>query len=102
MNELGSVINELGYRQNMDVNHLLNFSNENDTRTEVLSIDGIIDNMEGHSQDEVEVDDDTQPLEPLPRKESLKASMTLQNFLLQYEKATPRLLGALRPVKDEI
>ena len=33
--------------------------------------------MAEHSKDEAEVDDDTQPLVPVSRKEALKASTTL-------------------------
>ena len=58
--------------------------------------------MAKHSKDEVEAGDDTQPLVSVSCKETLKALTTLQNFLLQYEKATPELLGALRTIKDEI
>lgn len=70
----------------MNINHLLNFLGKNDTNTEILSVDEIIDNMIGYSKDKV--DNDTQPLGPVSCNEALKTSMTLQNFLLQYEKTT--------------
>ena len=43
----------------IDVNHLFNFSHENDNITEILSVDKSIDNMIRHSKDEVEINDDT-------------------------------------------
>ena len=73
----------------MKINNLLKFANEITTRTDVLSLDEIIDNMTKYSKDEVEVDDDTQSLEPASRKEALKASLTIKSFLLQYQKAAP-------------
>jgi hypothetical protein len=51
-------------------------------------VDKIIDNMTRHFKDKVKVNVDTQSL-----KEALKTSMTLQNLLLQLEKATSWLLG---------
>ena len=58
--------------------------------------------MAGHFKDEVKAGDDTQPLVSVSCKKVLKASTTLQNFLLQYEKVTPELLGSLRTIKDAI
>ena len=48
-----------------------------------------------------EVEDDTIPLEPVTRKEALIASRTLHNFIVQLEKTTPKLLNAIRKVRDE-
>ncbi|CAN1148878.1 hypothetical protein LINPERPRIM_LOCUS38363 [Linum perenne] len=51
---------------------------------------------------EDEGDDDSTPLEPVPRKEALKAASILQNYLLQLKKTTPEILSALRKVHDEL
>ena len=36
------------------------------------------------------------------RKEVLKASITLSNFLFEYENSSPELLDATRKIRDEI
>lgn len=85
----------------MDVEYLLAYPGENDTtlktRSEVLNIDSIIRNRE-----EDDVEDDSSRLEPIPRKEALKATTTLRNLLLQYDKTTPWLLGAVEKDRSEI
>ena len=48
------------------------------------------------------VEDDTIPLEPVTRKETLIASRTLHNFMVQFKKTTSELLDAIREVRDEL
>ena len=40
-------------------------------------------------------------MEPVFRKEAIRAITTLNNFLLQDEKCTPDMLRALQKVRDE-
>ena len=47
------------------------------------------------------VEDYTIPLKPVTRKETL-ASRTLHNFMVQLEKTTPKLLDAIRKIRDEL
>ena len=56
--------------------------------------------MENDKNDEAE--DDSTTLEPVTRKEALKAIMTLNNFLSQYDKTTPELFSVLQKVRDDI
>ena len=49
-----------------------------------------------------EVEDDNIPLEPVSHKETLIASRTLHNFMVQFEKTTPKLLDEIRKVRDEL
>ena len=51
---------------------------------------------------EDEAEDDFIPLKPITRKEVIISSTTLHNFLLQFEKAIPELLNAVKKVRDEI
>ncbi|XP_015075336.1 uncharacterized protein LOC107019323 [Solanum pennellii] len=46
--------------------------------------------------------DDTIPVEPISRKEALITSKTLVNFVVQFEKATPELLDAIKKVRDKL
>ena len=46
------------------------------------------------------VEDDTIPLEPVTRKETLIASRTFHNFMVQFKKTTPELLDVVRKVRD--
>ncbi|GJZ91834.1 CENP-B homolog protein 2-like protein [Tanacetum coccineum] len=41
-------------------------------------------------------------MEPPSRNEAIKAAITLNNFLLSYEKTTPEVLTMLRKIRDEI
>ena len=84
----------------MDVEYLLNYLGENEANLELLSDKEIIKNiMENDKEDEIE--DDSSVLKPVSRKDALKATITLHNFLLQYENTTPELLNALKKVRDE-
>ena len=74
---------------------------ESDTCLEVQSLEEIVDTIEKSNVDD-EVEDDTIPLEPVTRKETLIASRTLHNFMVQFEKTTPELLDAIRKVRDEL
>ena len=57
---------------------------ENYTNSEVSSLEEFVVGMtENLVNDETE--DDTVALKPVTQKEALKASITLHNFLLQYE-----------------
>ena len=54
------------------------------------------------NDEEDEVEDDSSILESISHKDALKATITLHNFLLQYENSTPELLNALRRVRGEV
>ncbi|GKA81421.1 hypothetical protein Tco_0788113 [Tanacetum coccineum] len=49
-----------------------------------------------------EEDDESSTMEPPSRNEAIKAAITLNNFLLSYEKTTPEVLTMLRKIRDEI
>jgi ribosome-associated translation inhibitor RaiA len=51
---------------------------------------------------EDKVENNNYMLESVARKDVLKATITLHNFLLQYENTTLDLFNALRKVRDEI
>ena len=87
IHELQTIINNLGFRNGMYVNYLLDYPNENNENLDVQSLEEIVANItEDHAEDEVE--DDIVPLEPISRTEALKSSTTLHNFLLHYENST--------------
>ncbi|GJZ56880.1 hypothetical protein Tco_0612374 [Tanacetum coccineum] len=46
--------------------------------------------------------DESSTMEPPSRNEAIKAAITLNNFLLSYEKTTPEVLTMLRKIRDEI
>ncbi|XP_074350027.1 CENP-B homolog protein 2-like [Apium graveolens] len=100
-NELEVMIKDLGYRNKMDVNNFLDYPGENESCSEVQSIEKIANTiLENSVEDDLE--DDTTPLEPVTRKEALKASKMLNNFLMQHESTTPELLDAIRKIRDEL
>ncbi|XP_059281701.1 uncharacterized protein LOC132035439 [Lycium ferocissimum] len=69
IHELEVMINDLGYLNKMDVNSLLDYPGENDTCSEVQSLEEIVDTIGENNVDD-EVEDDTIPLEPVKRKET--------------------------------
>ena len=99
--ELENLITGMHYRHTMDVNELLDYPSENNECYEVQSIEEIIADTVQNSVDD-EVDDDSVPLEPVTRKEALRATTTLHNFLLQYENTVPQLLSAIGRFKYEL
>ncbi|KAK4719452.1 hypothetical protein R3W88_017790 [Solanum pinnatisectum] len=64
---------------------------------EVQSLEEIVDTI-GKSN----VEDDIIPLEPVMHKEALIGSRTFHNFMMQFEKTTPKLLDAIRKVRNEL
>ncbi|XP_074359364.1 ARS-binding protein 1-like [Apium graveolens] len=101
IHELEVMIKDLGYRNKMDVNNFLDYPGENESCSEVQSIEEIVNTiLENSVEDDLE--DDTTPLEPVTRKEALKASKMLNNFLMQHESTTPEFLDAIRKIRDEL
>lgn len=49
-----------------------------------------------------EVQDDTFVLKPILHKDALKATITLDNFLIGPKNTIPELFNALKMVKDEV
>ncbi|CAA7037302.1 unnamed protein product [Microthlaspi erraticum] len=76
--ELEVVINNLGYRNRMDVNSLLSYPGENDSCSEVQSLEEIVSTVL-NGEDEVE-DDEERHVQVVTRKEAIVASRTLHNF----------------------
>ncbi|KAK4712555.1 hypothetical protein R3W88_007068 [Solanum pinnatisectum] len=66
-----------------------------------VHLEEIVDIIEKSNVDN-EVKDDTIFLEPITHKKTLIASRTLHNFMVQFEKTTPKLLDAIRKVRDEL
>ncbi|GKD59056.1 hypothetical protein Tco_1296565 [Tanacetum coccineum] len=63
----------------------------------------IIESVIGINKDDIdEEDDESYTMEPPSRNEAIKAAITLNNFLLSYEKTTPEVLTMLRKIRDEI
>ncbi|GJX73169.1 RNA-directed DNA polymerase, eukaryota, reverse transcriptase zinc-binding domain protein [Tanacetum coccineum] len=88
--ELQNLIKELGYRNAMDVEDVLTHPEEN-VVAQLLTDEEIIESVIGINKDDIdEEDDESSTMEPPSRNEAIKAAITLNNFLLSYEKTTPR------------
>ncbi|KAL0291568.1 UNVERIFIED_CONTAM: hypothetical protein Sangu_3262600 [Sesamum angustifolium] len=71
IHELENMIKDVGYRNEMSVNKLVDYSAENDECSMVQSLEEIVaDIIEDPSNDEDE--DDSIPLEPVTRKETFE------------------------------
>ncbi|XP_076944819.1 CENP-B homolog protein 2-like [Bidens hawaiensis] len=100
--ELQNLIKELGYRNAMDVEDVLTHPEEN-VVAQLLTDEEIIENVIGINKDGIdEEDDESSTMEPSSRNEAIKAAITLNNFLLSYEKTTSEVLTMLRKIRDEI
>ncbi|GJR32888.1 hypothetical protein Tco_1109120 [Tanacetum coccineum] len=93
---------QLGYRNAMDVEDVLTHPEEN-VVAQLLTDEEIIESVIGINKDDIdEEDDESSTMEPPSRNEAIKAAITLNNFLLSYEKTTPEVLTMLRKIRDEI
>ncbi|GJS99161.1 hypothetical protein Tco_0820331 [Tanacetum coccineum] len=61
-----------------------------------------VNTNKSYKDDIDEEDDESSTMEPPSRNEAIKAAITLNNFLLSYEKTTPEVLTMLRKIRDEI
>ncbi|KAJ9558769.1 LOW QUALITY PROTEIN: hypothetical protein OSB04_013383 [Centaurea solstitialis] len=77
----------------MDVEDVLTHPEENVVAQFVIGI---------NKDDIDEEDDESSTMEPPSRNEAIKAAITLNNFLLSYEKTTPEVLTMLRKIRGEI
>ncbi|KAL0289342.1 UNVERIFIED_CONTAM: hypothetical protein Sangu_2620300 [Sesamum angustifolium] len=78
------MIKDVGYRNEMDVNTLVDYPGENDECSMVQSYEEIVvDIIENPTNDEAE--DDSILLELVTRKEALSATTTLHNFFAARE-----------------
>ncbi|KAH1232856.1 ARS-binding protein 1 [Glycine max] len=99
--DLETMINQCGYRNKMNIDNLMNYPGENEACSEVQSLEDIVGTIiENNAEDDGE--DDTVSLEPVTQKEALMASNTLRNFMIQFKNTTPKLLDAIRKVRDEL
>ncbi|CAK8574847.1 unnamed protein product [Lathyrus sativus] len=95
------MINQCGYRNKMDINNLMNYPGENEACSEIQNLEDIVGTIiENNAKDDDE--DDTVSLEPVTRKETLMASNTLHNFMIQYKNTILELLDAIRKVRDDL
>ncbi|GKD58313.1 hypothetical protein Tco_1295822 [Tanacetum coccineum] len=82
----------------MDVEDVLTHPEEN-VVAQLLTDEEIIESVIGINKDDI---DESSTMEPPSRNEAIKAAITLNNFLLSYEKTTPEVLTMLRKIRDEI
>ncbi|KAL2227918.1 UNVERIFIED_CONTAM: Tigger transposable element-derived protein 4, partial [Sesamum indicum] len=94
LHELENMVKDVGYRNEMNVNKLVDYPGENECSM-VQSLEEIVaDIIEYPTNNEAE--DDSLLLEPVTRKEALTATTTLHNFLLQLENSTLEHLAATK------
>ncbi|CAN6971384.1 unnamed protein product [Brassica rapa subsp. trilocularis] len=79
----------------MDVNSLLDYPGENDTCLEVQSLEEIVASVL-NVDDEPENDVAAIPLKIVTHKKAIIASKTFQNFWMQFEKTTLRVLDVIK------
>ncbi|GJY20933.1 putative ribonuclease H-like domain-containing protein [Tanacetum coccineum] len=76
---------------------------EENVVAQLLIDEEIIESVIGINKDDIdEEDDESSTMEPPSRNEAIKEAITLNNFLLSYEKTTPEVLTMLRKIRDEI
>jgi len=95
---LTNVISNLRYRNVMDVEHLLNYPNENNAVMELPTDEEIIDSVLNDENDPELDDSGVTP--NVSSKEAFQAVITLRNYLLQQEQNIPEVVFALEKVAD--
>ncbi|XP_055833571.1 CENP-B homolog protein 2-like [Solanum dulcamara] len=83
--ELNDVISNLAYRNMMDVEHLLNYPNENDTVMESPAEEEIIQSVMNNDDENNLGQDDRSIVPRVSSKEAFQAMTTLSNYLVQHE-----------------
>ncbi|KAL8094554.1 hypothetical protein AgCh_036181 [Apium graveolens] len=99
---LNEVISNLRYKNVMDVEHLLNYPNENDAVMESPTDEEIIESVMSTDEGTDPEPDDSNVIPSVSSKEAFQALTTLNNYLLQHEQNIPGVIFALNKVKDEI
>ncbi|KAL8096590.1 hypothetical protein AgCh_037524 [Apium graveolens] len=99
---LNEVIFNLRYRNVMDVEHLLNYPNENDAVMKSPTDEEIIESVMSTDEGTDPEPDDSNVIPSVSSKEAFQALNTLNNYLLQHEQNIPGVIFALHKVKDEI
>ncbi|XP_071724356.1 uncharacterized protein [Rutidosis leptorrhynchoides] len=97
---LTDVISKLQYRNVMDVEHLLNYPNENDVVMELPTDDEIIESVLNDENDPEP--DDSSVTQNVSSKEAYQAVITLRNYFLQHEQNNLQVLLALGKIKNEM
>ncbi|XP_022888936.1 CENP-B homolog protein 2-like [Olea europaea var. sylvestris] len=100
---LNDVISNLHYRNVMDVEHLLNYPNENNAVMKSPTDEEIIQSVMNSNDDENDHEPNDSSVVPnVSSKEAFQAIVTLSNYLLQHEQNIPEVVYALQKVKDRI
>ncbi|XP_055808265.1 CENP-B homolog protein 2-like [Solanum dulcamara] len=98
--ELNDVISNLAYRNVMDVEHILNHPNENDTVMESPIEKEIIQFVMNNDDENDPEQDDSSIVPHVSSKEAFQAMTILSNYLLQHEQNISKIVFALQKVKD--
>ncbi|XP_055831028.1 uncharacterized protein LOC129900090 [Solanum dulcamara] len=81
--ELNDVISNLAYRNMMDVEHLLNYPNKNDTVMESPTEEEIIQSIMNNDDENDLEQDDSRIIPHVSPKEAFQAMTTLSNYLVK-------------------
>nr|GEV56318.1 hypothetical protein [Tanacetum cinerariifolium] len=74
----------------------MTFENSDEGGESTQELQNLIKDVIGINKDDIdEEDDESSTMEPPSRNEAIKAAITLNNFLLSYEKTTPEVLTML-------
>ncbi|PPD99390.1 hypothetical protein GOBAR_DD03592 [Gossypium barbadense] len=102
IHKLKEVISYLYYRNDMDVEHILNYPSENKFLMESPTDEEIIQGVIDVSADDKQDPDDSSVSSHVSPKKAFLVVDTLKNYLIQHKKNIPDLVYALLKVKDEI
>ncbi len=100
--ELNGAISNLKYRNVMDVEHLLNYPNENDAVMESPTEEEIIQSVLNNDDNNDLEQDDSSIVPTVSAKEAFQAITTLSNYLVQQEQNMSEVVFAFQKVKDQI
>ncbi|KAL8102927.1 hypothetical protein AgCh_027454 [Apium graveolens] len=95
------LLSKLNYRNVMNVEHLLNYPEENNAVMDSPTDEEIIEAVLNDEANDLELDDSI-TIPQVSSREVFQAIVTIKNYLLQHDQNIPEVVHALHKIKDQM
>ena len=99
--DLTKLLSKLNYRNVMNVEHLLNYPEENNAVMDSPTDEEIIEAVLNDEANDPEPDDSI-TIPQVSSREAFQAIVTIKNYLLQHDQNIPEVVHALHKIKDQM
>ncbi|XP_074377758.1 uncharacterized protein LOC141719280 [Apium graveolens] len=99
--DLTKLLSKLNYRNVMNVEHLLNYPEENNAVMDSPTDEEIIEAVLNDEANDPESDDSI-TIPQVSSREAFQAIVTIKNYLLQHDQNIPEVVHALHKIKDQM